>query len=139
MYFSLSQGKLDEAKPQQEQALAQSYGESGEAAGHAGFGASAEQTAEEEQQHWIPAEEIEEVQAEDVLEESEATYEQLLELDEQKVVVGLSERAKAQATTVVKLTDSSFANSPTSSGYNCHFAFKIPFHIVHIDMKHATW
>ena len=102
---------------QQEQALAQIYGESGEAAGHAGFGA--EQTAEEEQQHWIPAEEIEEVQAEDVLEESEATYEQLLELDEQKVVVGLSERAKAQATTVVKLTEADVAALKTLHDKRC--------------------
>ena len=104
---------------QQEQALAQIYGESGEAAGHAGFGASAEQAAEEEQQHWIPAEEIEEVQAEDVLEESEATYEQLLELDEQKVVVGLSERAKAQATTVVKLTEADVAALKTLHDKRC--------------------
>eukprot|EP01043_Picozoa_sp_COSAG02_P046460 COSAG02_NODE_4347_length_5471_cov_2.563477_3_plen_267_part_00 len=101
---------------QQEQALAQIYG--GEQAAGYGFGVEQEQDAGGED--WIPAEEIEEVEvAEDALDESEATYEQLLELDEQKVVVGLSEQAKAGATKVLTLSASDVAALETLHDKRC--------------------
>lgn len=101
---------------QQEQALAQIYGQ--QDAGGYGFGLAEEEEAGGED--WIPAEEIEEVEvAEDALDESEATYEQLLELDEQKVVVGLSDRAKAGATKIVTLTEEDVAKLKTLHDKRC--------------------
>lgn len=101
---------------QQEQALAQIYG-SDQAAGY-GFGIEQEEDAGGED--WIPADEIEEVEvAEDALDESEATYEQLLELDEHKVVVGLSEEAKAGATKVLTLSASDVAGLETLHDKRC--------------------
>jgi hypothetical protein len=101
---------------QQEQALAQIYGQ--QDAGGYGFGVADESQAGGED--WIPAEEIEEVEvAEDALDESEATYEQLLELDEQKVIVGLSERAKAGATKIVTLTEDDVASFETLHDKRC--------------------
>lgn len=101
---------------QQEQALAQIYG--GEHA--TGYGFGVEQEEEAGGADWIPAEEIEEVEvAEDALDESEATYEQLLELDEQKVVVGLSDQAKAGATKVVTLSAADVAALETLHDKRC--------------------
>ena len=101
---------------QQEQALAQIYG--GEHAAGYGFGVENEEDAGGAD--WIPAEEIEEVEVtEDALDESEATYEQLLELDEQKVVVGLSDRAKAGATKVIALSAADVAAFETLHDKRC--------------------
>ena len=101
---------------QQEQALAQIYG--GDQAAGYGFGVEEEEEAGGD--NWIPAEEIEEVEvAEDALDESEATYEQLLELDEQKVVVGLSDQAKAGSTKIVTLSEPDVAALETLHDKRC--------------------
>ena len=77
---------------QQEQALAQFYQD-----GDGGFGfegAGFEQESDGDDGGWIPNEEVEIVEAEDHTEE--ATYEQLVQLDDQRVVVGITEESLAK-------------------------------------------
>ena len=105
---------------QQEQALADIYGGGGSGGGGGGgeqgmygFGYEEEIPGEDNAgagtDHWIPADEIVQVHANEGLAEEDATYEQLLELDEQKVVCGLSERLKADRTTLTTLTTEDIA------------------------------
>jgi hypothetical protein len=89
---------------QQEQALAQIYGE----VGGGGFGFVDQYDADALGQDWIPNEEVEVLEADDALAEDEATYEQLVELDEQRVVVGISDEGRAR-TTVKTLSDEDVA------------------------------
>ena len=87
---------------QQEQALAGFYQDQG----GAGFGFDTPEDSElggalegEQGNDWIPNEEVEAVEADDALAEEDVTYEQLVELDAQRVVVGITEEARGRTST----------------------------------------